>query len=309
MCFLQRHLKRMLAYSTISHAGIMLVGIGLLGSKSLAGAAHLVVGHGLLKAGLFLVCGIVLLQLREIDEVRLHGAGRGHTSLAVLWFAGTIGLVGLPYVGVFLGHSLVDDGAIAVHEDWLPPLLLVAQALSAAALLRAGARVFLGWGPSDDPLLTPQPPEQAPERGASMPLLLSVTATAIVLGLVASIVPGLQQRTESAADRFRDHAGYVARVLHATPVPPTEHLPFTVERATNASLEYGVAALVLAFALAAGGLWYQRLPRGALAAADRVLAPPGRALHAIHSGIVGDYLLWLCAGTVVIGGVWAFTLR
>ena len=61
--------------------------------------------------------------------------------------------------------------------------------------------------------------------------------------------------------------------------------------------------------LAAAALWYRRLPRGTLAAAGRVLAPPGRALHAIHSGIVGDYLLWLCAGTVVIGGVWAFTLR
>ena len=122
-------------------------------------------------------------------------------------------------------------------------------------------------------------------------------------------MPGLQQRTESGADRFRDHAGYVDRVLHAVPVPPTERLPFAIERATNASLAYGVAALVLSFALAGAGLWYRRLPRTALDGAGRLLAPPGRALHAVHSGIVGDYLLWLCAGTVVIGGVWAFTLR
>jgi multicomponent Na+:H+ antiporter subunit D len=309
MCFLQRHLKRMLAYSTISHAGIMLVGIGLLDSKSLAGAAHLVLAHGLLKGGLFLVCGLVLLQLREIDELRLHGAGRGHTAAAALWFAGTIGLIGLPYVGVFLGHSLVDDGAIALDEDWLPPLLLVAQALSAAALLRAGARVFLGWGPRDDPLLTPQPPERPTERGAFVPLMIWVTTVAIVLGLVASVVPGLQRRAEAGAERFRDHAGYVDRVLHAVPAPPNEHLPFAVERATDPSLAYGVAALILSFALAAAGLWYRRLPRAVLASATRVVAPPGRALRGAHSGIVGDYLLWLCLGTVVLGGVWAFTLR
>jgi len=108
---------------------------------------------------------------------------------------------------------------------------------------------------------------------------------------------------------FRDHAGYIDRVLHAVPLPPTPHLPFTIEAATSASLAYGLAALVLALALAAFGLWYRRLPRGALAAARVVLAPPGRALHAVHSGIVGDYLLWLCAGTALLGGLWALALR
>jgi multicomponent Na+:H+ antiporter subunit D len=309
MCFLQRHLKRMLAYSTIAHAGIMLVGIALLDSRSLAGAAHLVVAHGLLKAGLFLVAGIVLLQLREIDELRLHGAGRGRPLLAVLWFAGSIGLVGLPYVGVFLGHSLVDDGATALHLDWLPPLLLVSQALSAAALLRAGARVFLGWGPTEAPLLAREPPEEPPEREPATRSVVAVATIAIVLGLVASVVPGLQQRTEAGADRFRDHAGYIARVLHAVPVPPAPRLPFTVEGATSSSLGYAVGALLLSFALAALGLWYRRLPRGALSAARLVLAPPGRALHALHSGIVGDYVLWLCAGTVLLGGLWALALR
>jgi multicomponent Na+:H+ antiporter subunit D len=241
--------------------------------------------------------------------LRLHGAGRGRSGVAALWFAGSIGLAGLPYVGVFLGHSLVDDGAAALQKGWLPPLLLGAQALSAAALLRAGARVFLGWGSHEDSMLTPEPSEKPSEREASLPLMVSVTATAIVLGLVASFMPGLQQRTEGAADRFRDHAGYVARVLDVKPVPPTAHLPFTLEPATHSSIAYGVAALLLAFALAALGLWYRRLPRPALTAARRVLGPPGRALHAAHSGIVGDYLLWLCAGTVVLGGLWAFTLR
>src|SRR5581483_4550674 len=73
MAFLQRHLKRMLAYSTISHAGGMLVGIGVLNSKALAGTANLVLSHGLLKGGLFLVAGIVLVKLRAVDELRLRG--------------------------------------------------------------------------------------------------------------------------------------------------------------------------------------------------------------------------------------------
>ena len=40
-----------------------------------------------------------------------------------------------------------------------------------------------------------------------------------------------------------------------------------------------------------------------------MLAPPLHALKAAHSGIIGDYLLWIVLGTTVIGGVWAITLR
>jgi multicomponent Na+:H+ antiporter subunit D len=309
MAFLQRHLKRMLAYTTISYSGAMLVGVALLDPKSLAGAANLVPAHGLLTAGLFFVCGLVVLRLRDIDELRLRGRGKDVPMAGVLWLAATLGLTGLPYVGVFRGHSLVDDGAAAADAQWLAPVLVFAQALSAAALLRAGARIFLGWGATQDPILAREPRERPPERDAAMPLLVGVAATAIFLGLVISIVPGLQQRSEAAAERFQNRAGYVERVLHDVPVPATPQLPHTIERATSASVGYGVAALLLSLALAAAGLWYRRLPSGALARANRLLAPPGRALHAVHSGIVGDYLLWICAGTVVLGGVWALTLR
>jgi multicomponent Na+:H+ antiporter subunit D len=310
MCFLQRHLKRMLAYSTIAHAGIVLVGIGLLDSKALAGAASLVLAHGLLKAGLFLLCGIVLLRLREIDELRLHGAGRGQPLLAALWGLGAAGLIGIPYVGVFLGHSLVDDGAAAAHIHWLQPLLMLTEAVSAGALLRAGARIFLGWGPKDDPLLTPEPPEKPSGReAAATPLLLGAAALAIVLGLTVSLVPGLQQRTEQGAERFRDHADYVARVLHGTPMPAPPRARFALQAATTSSWAYGVGALAIAVAVAAFGLWRARLPTLVRELGTRTLGPPVQVVREAHSGIVGDYLLWLAIGTAVIGGVWAFTLR
>jgi multicomponent Na+:H+ antiporter subunit D len=186
---------------------------------------------------------------------------------------------------------------------------MIAQAVSAAALLRAGARVFLGWGPREDPMLTSEPPESPVERTAAIPVLIGVAASAIALGLVASVVPGLEARTEHGADVFRDHAGYVARVLNGeTPARPPR-LPFTLEAATGTSLAYAAGALVLAVALAAFGLWYRRLPRAALDTAARVVAAPAHILRVAHSGIIGDYVLWLAAGTVLLGGVWAFSLR
>jgi multicomponent Na+:H+ antiporter subunit D len=306
MCFLQRHLKRMLAYSTISHAGIMLLGIALLDSKSLAGTAQLVLAHGFLKGGLFLVAGIVLARLGGIDELVLHGKGRALPFTGALWFAGTIGLIGIPYVGVFLGHALSDDGALEQHAGWLPPLVMVAQALSAGALLRAGARVFLGWGSKQDPLLTPEPAERPERRDISAVLVNGVAGLTIALGLAASLVPGLQQRLEHGAEVFRDRGSYVARVYGAPPHGQAR-LPFSLEAPTASSVAYGLGAVGVALALAAFGLWHRRLPM--LGAPGRLLEPPVRVLKAAHSGIVGDYLLWLAAGTLLLGGLWAVTLR
>src|SRR5580700_2374531 len=75
-CFRERHLKRLLAFSTVSHAGIFLAGIALLTPLGLAGTAVYVAGHGLVKAALFLCTGVVLHRLGSVNETRLHGRGR-----------------------------------------------------------------------------------------------------------------------------------------------------------------------------------------------------------------------------------------
>jgi multicomponent Na+:H+ antiporter subunit D len=308
MCFLQRHLKRLLAYSTISHAGVMLTGIALLDPKSLAGAAGLVISHAFLKGGLFLVCGLVLRQLRHIDELHLHGLGRETPATGALWFAGAIGLIGVPFVGAFAGHALIDDGAILGEYAWLPPLAMIAMGVCSGAMLRAGARIFLGWGPTEDDLLSDEPEEKVPDREVDPLLMTIVTSVLIGLGLVATILPGLIQRTESGALRFVDRAGYAGRVLHDGHVFLPPRPPVELMSATTASLEYGVGTLLVALAVGALGLWHERLPGAIRSGAVRVLGRPIEVLRAGHSGIVGDYLLWIAAGTGVVGGIWALTL-
>ena len=296
MAFLQRHLKRMLAYSVVCHIGIMLAGIGLLDSSGLAGAELIFLAHALLTAGLFFVAGILHVDHGLIDELRLHGRGRGSRAVAAAWFAGTLGLIGTPYLGIYLGHSLLDEGA----RPWVPALLWLGSALAGAALLRAGARIFLGWGESDDPLLEAM--EEDPlEREVQRPLLVGVALTAVVLGLVISVVPGLGQRAEYAADRFRDTSGYAARVLHGRPLPPSPSLPVSIEHTSLESFLYAGGATIVAFGLALAGLYRRRLPRA--------LAPPIRVLRELHSGVVGDYVTWIAVGTAVMGGVWALLLH
>ena len=303
MAFLQRHVKRMLAYSVICHVGIMLAGIGFLTSKGLAGAADVLLAHGLLAAGMFLTTGIVIAFFRSVDELQLHGRARGRPWLAALWFAAALGLAGPPYLGVYLGHSLIDDAASAAGRAWAPPLLWMAGAFASAALLRAGARIFLGLGTDADRLLAHEMKERPPARGMRLAILAPVTALPVVLGLAVSIVPGLAQRTEAAAERFRDRAAYASFVLHGSPAVHGPRLAFALEPASLASILYGTGATVLALVLAAWGLYRPEL------GGSRLLQAPARVLHAAHSGVIGDYVMWLTVGTALVGGIWVVTLR
>jgi multicomponent Na+:H+ antiporter subunit D len=307
MAFLQRHLKRLLAYTVIAHVGITLCAIALLDGTSLGGAANLVLSHGFLNGGLFLACGVLLREFRNVDELKLHGRGRALPVLGVAFGLGGIGLIGFPYLGSFLGHSMLDDGAIEHGHPWIPPLLMVAAGISAGAILRAAGRVFVGLGPKVDPLLTPEPPEEPPEEEASRSVMVTVVTLMVVIGLGMSLVPGLQDRTEHAADRFRDRHAYVERTLFGRHYGPSA--PVVLHAASGASIGYGIGAAVLALATAFFGLYRRRLPELIRTYGARVLEPPVQGLKALHSGVAGDYVMWLTVGTAVLGGVWALTLR
>jgi multicomponent Na+:H+ antiporter subunit D len=301
MAFLQRHLKRMLAYSVVCHIGIMLAGIGLLDSSGLAGSELMFMAHALLTAGLFFVAGILHVDHALIDELHLRGRGRGCWALAAAWFAGAVGLAGTPYVGIYLGHGLVDDGATELGRPWVPPLLWLGSALAAAALLRAGARIFLGWGDAEDEMLGKAIEEDPVERDVRRPLLVGVALVAVVLGCAISVVPGLGQRAEYASERFRDTSGYAAQVLHHRAMTPPGNLPIAISGTSLESVLYATVATVFAVGLALVGLNRRRIPRA--------LESPIRVLHALHSGVVGDYVTWVVVGTAFTGGVWAILLR
>src|SRR5207245_11628043 len=175
MAFLQRHLKRLLAYTVVSHIGTTLCAIALLDGKGLGAGANLVLSHGFIKSGLFLACGVLLREFRTVDELRLHGRGRALPVLGAAFALGGLGVIGLPYVGTFLGHSMLDDAARAHGHAWIAPLIMIATGLSAGAILRAAARVFVGWGPKADPLLTPEPPEEPPEEKANRGNMITIT--------------------------------------------------------------------------------------------------------------------------------------
>jgi len=76
MCPLQHNLKRLLAFSTVSHVGIFMMGVALLTPLGLGGAATYILTHGPVKAALFLCGGILARRFDSYDEGQLRGRGR-----------------------------------------------------------------------------------------------------------------------------------------------------------------------------------------------------------------------------------------
>jgi multicomponent Na+:H+ antiporter subunit D len=304
MSLAQHHLKRMLAFATIAYMGLFLVGIAMLSADGIAGTAIYVVGDGLVKAALFVCVGIVQHRRASLDEVDLHGRCRDLRITAVIFGVGAIAIAGLPPFGPFLGKALVEDAAAHGHGLWwMPAVMMVASAITAGALLRAGARVFLGLGPAGQPDESSDEAESEPEPETDKPhertpLVMWVPAVALLLGgLVWGLIPGLADAALRAATSFVDTHGYAATVLHGAEQVsgPASLSPST------ASYLYGVGAVVGALVVAAAGV--RRLET-----IDTV-RPAFARLRMLHSGHVGDYVAWLSAGVAVIGVAFAVTLR
>ena len=305
MAFLQRHLKRMLAFVTISRGGLFLAGIALLTARGLAGASIAVVGDGFVKAALFLGVGVIARTLRSGDELRLRGRGRALPVVAVTFALGGLVVAGLPPFAGFLGTSLVEESARAVGVG-LPVSVVanVSAALAGGAILRATGRVFLGLGPPEDPLFSPEADrtERDELRGTgriASRAMLGTTAALLAAGLAVGFAPGLRARTEQAAMRLEGRTAYARTVLARAPNRQPAAAPSHVELS---SVVDGLVATGGALLLAAASLRRRRATAGSL---RRWTWP----LRLLHSGHVGDYVAWLVAGTATLGLLVAVAAR
>ncbi|MFE2608560.1 complex I subunit 5 family protein [Streptomyces mirabilis] len=98
MCWYQRHIKRLLAYSTVAHMGLFLIGIGIgsLSPEADDGVALYILGHAGVKAALFACTGVLLDRYGSVDEHAVHGRARRLRGVAVLYVVGALSLAGLP---------------------------------------------------------------------------------------------------------------------------------------------------------------------------------------------------------------------
>lgn len=142
----QDDLKKMIAYSSISHMGFVVLGIQAFNFYGLTGAVFQMVAHGLISAALFMSCGAIQYSTGTRRISLLQGMYKkmpvGITIMVLAFFAsmGTPGFIG------FIGEFLVLLGFYHSYGFWVIPLG-VGMVLSVAYYLRAFQRIAYGTTP------------------------------------------------------------------------------------------------------------------------------------------------------------------
>ena len=313
-CFRERHIKRLLAFSTISHAGMFLVGLSWLTPLGLAGAAVYVIGHGLVKAALFLCVGIVLHRLGSVNETWLHGRGRRLPVTGVVFTLAALGLADLPPFATYLGKGWIEDTGAARGAVWVAVVLIACSVLVGGAVLRVAGGVFYGLGdpPAEDPEMAREASEEKSETDAGKqhtPLTMIVPPALLVgAAIVVGLLPHLGSVVQAAAVRFQDQAAYNSAVLFGAHVThPVAVYAAESTGITLADVASGAGSAAGALILAALALYRRRIPllrRGG--EPGLVLVGPVRRFQ---SGVVNDYVTWVVVGMACIGAALAFSIR
>lgn len=303
-CYMQRHLKRLLAFSTISHVGIMFIALALLDPRGLAGLAIYVIGHGLIKASLFICAGIFLHRFQSVDEHDLRGKGKRIWPIGILMLLGVWGLAGLPPMATFNGASLIEQSVNASHREWISIFIMLAEIITAGAVLRVAGRVFFGLGKVREGTSYGAPHiimDRETRGSKEIPVVMWLPAA--VLLLAALVLPYFIDASP-AAYRLQDASAYQSRVL-------TGQIPqVPIIASFHAEISWQQPVILLGvLAVAAASLFANFLGERSSRVLGRMILKTIHPLRRIQSGRIGDYVTWLVVGLAAYGGLLLYLER
>ncbi|MGD2081921.1 MAG: monovalent cation/H+ antiporter subunit A [Chromatiales bacterium] len=289
----QHDLKGLLAYSTISHLGLitLLFGLGTpLGA--VAGLFH-VVNHAIFKASLFMAAGIIDHETGTRDMRRINGMWRYLPHTAALAMVAAAAMAGVPLLNGFLSKEMFF--AETVHHQWLGPLdwLLPAAAtlagvFSVAYSVRFIHDVFFNGEPVDLPRTPHEPP-----RWMKIPMEVLVA-----LCLLVGVLPGMTVRgllDTAAGSLLGAVPSYSLAIWHGFSLP----LAMSLVALAGGTLVYALRERLFAahdrlFPRTSGQGAFRRISMAVHIASRRLL-------YRVDNGSLQRYAGWLVASAVVLG--------
>src|SRR5690606_32118382 len=146
----QKDLKRLIAYSSVSHMGFVLLGVASLTAEGISGALFQMLSHGFLSAALFFLVGVIYDRVHDRYIYNFRGLASHMPAysgfVAVAFFAS----LGLPGFSAFIGEAFVIIGTFSAESvgtgipRWMAIAGSVGILLSAAYLLWTLQRMFFG---------------------------------------------------------------------------------------------------------------------------------------------------------------------
>ncbi|MBU6998706.1 MAG: hypothetical protein HXS41_13540 [Theionarchaea archaeon] len=176
LALVQKDLKRMLAYSSISQIGLIITGLGIGTDVAVRGALFHLINHALMKSGLFLCAGVIIHQSRSREISRLRGVSPG---MALCFVILSLGIIGVPPLNGFSSKLVILYGAVGAHYTSIAAIIVMASVLSCGYYFRVIQSVLTPekWKRTYNP---PVP------RTMSFPVYI-LTALCLILGVVPLI--------------------------------------------------------------------------------------------------------------------------
>jgi len=182
----QVDLKYVVAYSSVSHMGVVMLGAATLTEHGLNGSVFQMFAHGIMTGLFFALVGLVYEKAHSREIFKMSGFGRMMPGIATAFTIGGLSSLGLPATAGFVAEFLTFIGAWqSRYSWWLFPAVLGAF-LTSIYVLRVAKQIF--WGPpSPDPHFQGLPDARGPEWAA-----LAILVTVLVLfGVVPGIAIGI----------------------------------------------------------------------------------------------------------------------
>lgn len=179
----QQHLKKRLAYSTVSQLGYIILGLLMLNPNGLLGSLLHLVNHALIKITLFFSVGIITHQTgkKYIDEI--YGLGKRMPITFICFMIATISLIGIPPSNGFVSKWFLGLGSLNSNNALYLLILLLSAFLTASYLLPIPIRALFTTHREEEPI-DPETPAISLDPGKLMRIpLLILTGTILLLGL------------------------------------------------------------------------------------------------------------------------------
>ena len=149
VAFAQEDMKKLIAYSSVAHMGVVTIGLFTFNEQGIQGALFQMLAHGVVSGALFLIVGIVYDRIHSREIARYGGLADRMPAYALLFMLFTMASVGLPGTAGFVGEFLVIVGALQVNF-WLALLGGLGMILGAVYMLYLYRRVVFGTIVRDD---------------------------------------------------------------------------------------------------------------------------------------------------------------
>jgi NADH-quinone oxidoreductase subunit M len=209
VALVQPNLKKLVAYSSVSHLGFVVLGIFALHPVSMQGAVFQMLAHGISTGGLFLLVGMLYDRRHTFEMSQFGGLATPMPRLAAFFLFIALSSLGLPMLNGFVGEFLILLGTYQVHWNWAA-WAATGVILSACYLLWSYQRVFFGE-------ITVEKNRTLPDISARERWIL-VTMAVITLWMgIGSVF--ITDRTAAASQSVIDHMARPPRAYDVQHAP------------------------------------------------------------------------------------------